>query len=150
KGSVGGWHYCESPLVDGDHVIVTPGGKDATMVALDKKTGETVWKCAIPLELPRAGYSSAVIAEVGGIKQYVQSMDGGLVGVSTDGKALWKYEKFSGNTANIPTPVVLNDEILTVVGYGKGGALLKLKSDGKNVNAEEIYFNPELTNKHGG
>ena len=47
-GSKGGWNYCESPLVDGEHVIVTPGGKEATMVALDKKTGETIWKCADP------------------------------------------------------------------------------------------------------
>jgi outer membrane protein assembly factor BamB len=49
-GRYGGWHYCESPLVDGDKVIVTPGGKDATMVALAKTTGETVWKCAIPTQ----------------------------------------------------------------------------------------------------
>jgi outer membrane protein assembly factor BamB len=149
-GSMGGWHYCESPLVDGDHLIVTPGGKDATMVALDKKTGETVWKCAIPLEHPQAGYSSIVIAEVGGVKQYVQLLDGGVAGVSTDGKPLWKYEKLGPNTANIPTPIVLDDQILAVAGYGKGGALLKLTASGKDVNVEEIYFKRELTNKHGG
>jgi outer membrane protein assembly factor BamB len=149
-GSMGGWHYCESPLVDGDHVIVTPGGKEATMIALDKKTGETVWKCAIPLGSLEAGYSSIVIAEVGGVKQYVQLLNGGVVGVSTDGKPLWKYEKLGPNTANIPTPIVLKDQILSVAGYGKGGALLKLTANGRDVDAEEIYFKHELTNKHGG
>ncbi len=149
-GSYGGWHYCESPLVDGDRVIVTPGGKDATMVALDKKTGETAWKCAIPGKHHEAGYSSAVIATVGGVKQYVQLFNGGLVGVATDGRVLWTYDKLGPNTANIPTPVVLKDEVLAVAGYGKGGALLKLKADGKDVNAEEVYFKRELTNKHGG
>jgi outer membrane protein assembly factor BamB len=149
-GSIGNWHYCESPLVDGDRVIVTPGGKEATMVALDKKTGETSWKCAIALAQARAGYSSAVIAKVGGIKQYVQLLDGGLVGVSTDGKSLWIYEKLGPNTANIPTPIVLNDHVLAVAGYGKGGALLKLAASGKDVKVEEVYFNRELTNKHGG
>ncbi len=150
-GSVGGWHYCESPLVDGDHVIVTPGGKESTMVALDKKSGETVWKCAIPFaETPQAGYSSIVVADVGGIRQYVQLLDSGLVGVSADGKSLWVYEKLGHNTANIPTPIVLKDEILSIAGYGKGGALLKLKADGNDVKAEEVYFNHELTNKHGG
>ena len=149
-GSVGGWHYCESPLVDGDHVIVTPGGKEATMVALDKKTGETIWKCAIPLEQPQAGYSSIVVAEVGGVRQYVQLLDGGLVGVSADGKSLWTYEKLGHNTANIPTPIVLKDEILSIAGYGKGGALLKLTVNGNDVKADEVYFNHELTNKHGG
>ena len=149
-GSMGGWHYCESPLVDGEHVIVTPGGKKATMVALDKKTGETVWECAIPLKITQAGYSSIVIADVGGVKQYVQLLDGGLVGVSTDGKPLWEYEKLAPNTANIPTPIVLNDEIFSAAGYGKGGALLKLTASGNEVDAKEIYFNHELTNKHGG
>ncbi len=150
EGAKGGWDYCESPLVDGDHLIVTPGGKDATMVALDKKTGETIWKCAIPLKSPQAGYSSIVIATVGGVKQYVQLLDGGLAGVSTDGKPLWKYEKLGPNTANIPTPVVLKDQILAVAGYGKGGALLKLTAEEGEVKAKEVYFNRELTNKHGG
>jgi outer membrane protein assembly factor BamB len=150
NGSMGGWDYCESPLVDGDHLIVTPGGKDATMVALDKNTGATIWKCAIPLKSPQAGYSSIVVADVGGVKQYVQLLDGGVAGVSTDGKPLWQYEKLGPNTANIPTPIVLNDRILAVAGYGKGGALLKLTASGKEVKAEEIYFKHELTNKHGG
>ncbi|HVC98589.1 MAG TPA: PQQ-binding-like beta-propeller repeat protein [Pirellulales bacterium] len=149
-GSMGGWHYCESPLVDGDRIIVTPGGKDATMVALDKMTGETVWKCAIALQHAKAGYSSAVVAKVGGVKQYVQLLDGGLVGVSTDGKSLWIYEKLGPNTANIPTPIVLHDHILAVAGYGKGGALLTLAASGNDVKVEEVYFNRELTNKHGG
>jgi outer membrane protein assembly factor BamB len=149
-GSYGGWHYCESPLVDGDRVIVTPGGKDATLVALDKKNGETVWKCPVPTKHLEAGYSSAVIATVGGVKQYVQLFNGGLVGVGTDGRVLWTYEKLGPNTANIPTPVVLKDEVLAVAGYGKGGALLKLKADGKDVRAEEVYFKEALTNKHGG
>jgi len=150
NGSRGGWDYCESPLVDGDRLIVTPGGKAATMVALDKKTGETIWKCAIPVKSPEAGYSSIVIAEVGGIKQYVQLLNGGVVGVSTDGKPLWQYEKLGPNTANIPTPIVLNDRILAVAGYGKGGALLKLTAGGNEVKVKEIYFKHELTNKHGG
>jgi outer membrane protein assembly factor BamB len=131
-------------------VIVTPGGNDATMVALAKTTGETVWRCAIPTKSTVAGYASVVVAEVGGVKQYVQLFDGGVIGVGTDGRFLWKYEKLGQNTANIPTPIVLNDQVLAVAGYGKGGALLKLKTDGKDVTAEEIYFKRELTNKHGG
>jgi outer membrane protein assembly factor BamB len=149
-GSYGSWHYCESPLVDGDRVIITPGGKDATMVALDKKTGETLWKCAIPTKNNQAGYSSVVVADVGGVKHYVQLFNGGVAGVATDGRFLWKYERLGPNTANIPTPVVLKDEVVAVAGYGKGGALLKLAADGKDVTAQEVYFKRELTNKHGG
>lgn len=48
-----GWGYSESPLVDGDRVIVTPGGKGAILVALDRKTGERVWESAAPEKLGR-------------------------------------------------------------------------------------------------
>lgn len=150
EGARGGWDYCESPLVDGDRLLVTPGGKEATMVALNKLTGDTVWKCAIPLKSTTAGYSSIVIANVGGVKQYVQLLDGGVAGVSVDGKPLWKYEKLGPNTANIPTPVVLNDQIFATAGYGKGGALIKLTASGGDVKAEEVYYKNDLKNKHGG
>jgi hypothetical protein len=149
-GEKGGWSYCESPLVDGDRVIVTPGGKTATIVALNKATGETVWTCPIPTKKSEAGYSSVVVAEVGGVRHYVQLFNGGLVGVSTDGKLLWTYEKLGNNTANIPTPIVTGEYVFSSIGYGRGAALLKLKADGRKVSAEEVYFKRELTNKHGG
>jgi outer membrane protein assembly factor BamB len=149
-GKSGGWKYCESPLVDGDKLVVTPGGARATMVALDKKSGETLWKCAIPVKHTEAGYSSVVVADVGGVRQYVQLLNGGVVGVSAGGRFLWKYEKLGPNTANIPTPIVLGDRVFASVGYGKGGALLRLHAQGQGVTAEEVYFNRQLTNKHGG
>jgi outer membrane protein assembly factor BamB len=152
-GSFGGWRYCESPLIDGDRLICTPGGDDATMLALNKLTGEVIWKCALPMKGEhgtQAGYSSVVVAEVGKVKQYVQLINGGVVGVRTDGTFLWKYEKLGPNTANIPTPIVTGDHVFSAVGYGKGAALLKLKADGDKVSAEEVYFKRELTNKHGG
>ena len=149
-GKKGGWNYCESPLVDGDKLIVTPGGKDATVVALNKKTGETIWKCPIPTRRNEAGYSSVVIADVGGIKHYVQLFNGGLVGISTEGKVLWTHEKLGGNTANVPTPIVIGDMIFSSIGYGRGASLMKLKADGQAISAEEVYYKRELTNKHGG
>src|SRR5260370_15380908 len=65
-----GWNYSESPLVDGDKLICTPGGKEAAMIALDKKTGDVIWKCASKIDAG-AGYASIVVAEAGGIRQYV-------------------------------------------------------------------------------
>ena len=149
-GEKGGWSYCESPLVDGVRLIVTPGGKTATVVALNKTTGETVWTCPIPTKKHEAGYSSVVVSEAGGVRQYVQLFNGGLVGVSPDGKLLWTYEKLGNNTANIPTPIVMGDYVFSSIGYGRGAALLKLKADGGQVTAEEVYFKKDLTNKHGG
>src|SRR5438034_1265652 len=70
-GKHGEWAYSESPLIDGDALVCTPGGSEATMVALNKKTGGVIWKCAVP-EGDEAAYASAVLVEVGGIRQYVQ------------------------------------------------------------------------------
>ena len=72
-----GWKFSESPLVDGDRVIVTPGSRSAALVALDKRTGKEVWRSrACPSSAPRAAtapaYSSIVVSNGGGVKQYVQ------------------------------------------------------------------------------
>jgi outer membrane protein assembly factor BamB len=149
-GMKGGWNYCESPLVDGDKLIVTPGGKKSTIVALDKTTGKTIWECPIETRRTEAGYSSVVVAMVGGVKHYVQLFNGGLVGISTDGKVLWTHEKLGDNTANVPTPIIIGDTVFSSIGYGRGASLVQLKADGGAVSAEEIYYKRELTNKHGG
>jgi hypothetical protein len=68
-GSIPNWGYAESPLVDGPWVIATPGGQQATMVAMLKTTGKPVWASGFG---DGAGYSSIVKAEIGRVKQYVQ------------------------------------------------------------------------------
>lgn len=153
-----GWKYSESPLVDGDKVIVTPGAKDAIMVALDKKSGKLIWKCALPdfgnKGKDGAGYSSIVISEACGIRQYVQIIGRGCIGVSAkDGKFLCGYNKVANGVANIPTPVVDGDYVFCSTAYDTGSALLKLVSDGQGgVKAEEVYWLDKDTfqNHHGG
>src|SRR5262249_49943547 len=125
---------------------------NAVMVALDKKSGKVLWKCtARPRTSPTAGYSSPVVAEIGGLRQYVQLVDAGVIGVSAkDGQLLWLYRKLGSNTPNIPTPTALGDYVFCAAGYGKGAALLKLKvTDGK-VSVKEVYYNHRMRNKHGG
>ena len=149
-GKVGGWNYCESPLIDGEKLIIAPGGPDATVVALNKQSGEVIWKTALPGR-DRAEYSSFVITQAAGIKQYVGLLSGGTVGIAADdGRFLWQYERLGRNTANIPTPIVFDDYVFTTAGYGKGGALLKLSASGSTVEAQEVYYNSKLKNKHGG
>jgi outer membrane protein assembly factor BamB len=150
-GKCGGWQFTESPLVDGDKLVSTPGGKEATIVALDKKTGREIWKCAVPVGDTTAGYSSIVIANVAGIRQYVQLIAAGVVGVAADdGKFLWLYDELGNNTANIPTPVILGNDVFCAAGYGKGGALLELTAVKGKASFHKVYYNHELKNKHGG
>lgn len=150
-GMAGGWNYTESPLIDGGVVVCTPGGHSATVVALSKATGKKLWHCAIG---EAAGYSSIVISNACGVKQYVQLLSNGLAGIrSSDGKLLWRYgekDHFKSNTANIPTPIVRGDEVFASAGYGRGAGLVRLSKAGDGIKATEVYFNKELTNKHGG
>lgn len=147
-GRHGAWQFSESPLIDGDRLVCTPGGPKATMVALDKKTGEEIWRCPAG---DVAGYSSIVISNAGGVKQYVQLTAGGTLGVAaSDGKVLWRYDALGNNTANVPTPVVLGEQVFTTAGYGKHGALLTLRAEDEGIAAVKVYDNNRLRNKHGG
>lgn len=152
-----GWGFSESPLVDGDWVLCTPGGSDAMMVALNKRNGETIWTTRVN-DLGEngndgAGYSSIVISEGAGVKQYVQLVGRGVIGVrAADGKLLWNYNQVANGTANIPTPICVNDHVFASTGYGTGACLLKLSRDGDGVRAQEVYFLNAKTfqNHHGG
>jgi outer membrane protein assembly factor BamB len=150
-----GWNYSESPLVDGNKLVCVPGGKDAGVAALNKETGDVLWKCALPKDCG-AGYASIVITNAGGVRQYVTLMGPqlGLVGVNSEnGKFLWHYSKVANGTANIPTPIVHDDQIFASTAYGTGSALLELGSDGNGgVEAKEVYFlkGKQLQNHHGG
>jgi outer membrane protein assembly factor BamB len=154
-----GWGYSESPLVDGQTVLCTPGGSGAMVVKLDKQTGEEIWRAdASELEGDRgkegAGYSSIVVSNGGGVKQYVQLVGRGLIGIrAQDGKILWSYNRIANGTANIPTPIPIGDYVFASTGYGTGACLLKLEGVGEGeVAADEQYFLPEdqVENHHGG
>ncbi len=146
-----GWGYSESVTIDGDKLICTPGGPTNTMVALDKVTGEKRW-AASRAEDRGAGHSSIIIANVGGTRVYVQSTGSGAMGVrANDGKLLWTFD-IDRTTAVIPTPIVRDDLVFFVAGYGRGGALLKqVPGAGGEVKIEVVYpLKTELSNKHGG
>jgi outer membrane protein assembly factor BamB len=151
-----GWGFSESPLVDGDWVLCTPGGPSAMIVALDKLTGREIWRTALPPgeggNKDGAAYSSIVISQACGVKQYVQLVGRGVIGVrAEDGKFLWSYEEIANRTANIPTPLVSGDYVFCSTGYQTGAALLKLVKSGDGVRCEEQYFlgGDKAQNHHG-
>lgn len=143
------WLVSESPLVDGDQVIVTPGGRNAGMVALDKMSGETVWVAAELSDRP--GYASPVVADVDGVRTVMTLTDEAGVGVRrSDGFLMWRYERVANSTANIATPVFHDNKVFYTSAYGKGGALLGLSVEDGVVRTEELYFTRDLQNHHGG
>jgi outer membrane protein assembly factor BamB len=138
------------PLVDGDTLVCTPGGTDATLLALNKKTGEVIWKSVLP-EQDAAAFASCVVVEFGGAKQYVQLLEKGLVGVDAKtGKVLWRYAKpISRYGANIPTPLAA-DGYIYVASAGTGGGLVKLVGNDGKISAQEVYFESKLPTAIGG
>ena len=143
------WLISESPLVDGGHLIVTPGGRNAGMVALDKMSGRTVW---VSTELSdQAGYASPVVADVDGVRTVMTLTSQAGVGVrASDGHLMWRYRRVANGTANITTPVFHDNKVFYTSAYGRGGALLALSAEDGEVRADEVYFTRNLQNHHGG
>jgi len=143
------WLLSESPLVDGNLVIVSPGGRGAGIVALDKMSGKTVWTSK---ELSDgAGYSSPIIADVGGVRTIMNFTADAGVGVrASDGKLMWRNTQPANGTANIATPVYSDGKVFYTSSYGTGASLLGLKAAGNEVRAQEIYFTRDMKNHHGG
>jgi outer membrane protein assembly factor BamB len=151
------WKYSESVLVDGGQVVATPGARAAALVALDKRTGEEKWRAAVPAAgddgLDGAGYSSIVVSEACGVRQYVQLAGPGLLGIeAATGRYLWGYSRVANKVANIATPIVHESFVFASTGYGTGSALLELTCQEGGVDAKEVYFlEPDtMQNHHGG
>ena len=153
------WGFSESPLVDGDRLICTPGNNESVLACLDKRTGDVIWKTQVqPGQLSGnghdgAGYSSIVIGNAGGVKQYITLLGKGVIGVeASSGKPLWFYGNVANGTASIPTPIVAGDYVFCSSGYGAGSALIKLNKGRGGFDVQEVYFleGDKLQNHHGG
>ena len=149
-----GWGYCESPLVDGDKLICTPGRSNSAVIALDKKTGEPVWRAEVS-STQGAAYSSAVVVEVGGVRQYVQSLSSGLVGIAADGgsRPLWEFNSLSNRVANVMTPLVRGNQVFCSAPYNRGSVLLQLTANDAGRVQHEVLktlSGDQMQNYHGG
>jgi outer membrane protein assembly factor BamB len=149
-GQPGTWAYAESPLIDGETLVVTPGGKEATLVALNKWTGAVIWKSAVPGG-DVAAYASAIVTEAAGRKQYVQFLTNGIVGVDAKtGQFLWRYDQTSKGPANIASPVAHDNYVYSTNARRFGAALVQLHASKDGVSAEHVYLERDLPNTLGG
>ena len=136
------WGISESPLVLGNKVLVNAGGRDASIVALNKADGSVIWKS----QSDEPGYSSAIPVQINGVTQVVFFTARRAVGLdSKDGRLLWDYEKPANNVANAATPIARANRIFISSDYGTGGGVVEIKPDNK---AHEIYFTKDMKNHH--
>ena len=156
KGRNTTWALSESVLVDGNNLICCPGGPEAAVVALDKKTGKTVWVCKERIEEPddkpdKPGYASPIVFDCNGLRQIVAFMSHAAIGVNAKtGEMLWRFKHTTSYDANIPTPVYSDGCVFINSGYGSGGELLKLKVEGDKCSVEKVWGTKALDNHHGG
>lgn len=144
-GSTPYWGYSESPLIVGDRIILNAGGSRASIVALNKLDGATIWQS----QSDEAGYSSPMLLRTGSLQQAVFFTGRRALAVDPrDGRLLWSYSRASNNTANIATPVVRGNRVFFSSDYGTGAALLDVKAAGNLASAQEIYFTREMRNHH--
>jgi outer membrane protein assembly factor BamB len=142
------WGYSESPLADGEQVVVTPGGPKGALAALGKKTGELIWQSKEFTD--PAHYSSIVPTDIDGARQFIQLTAANVAGISAkDGRLLWKAPR-RGDVAVVPTPLVAGHEIYVTSGYGAGCNLFKVTEAGGRFSAEQVYANHVMVNHHGG
>jgi outer membrane protein assembly factor BamB len=147
-GRAGGWGYSESPLIDGDKLICSPGGPQGTLLALNKETGAVIWRTKDFTD--SAEYSSPIVTEIAGERQYIQLTGNSVAGVAAgDGRVLWRASR-RGSTAVIPTPIFHDNHVYVTSGYGIGCNLFKITKAGSDFKAEEVYANKVMVNHHGG
>ncbi len=123
------WYASQNPLIDGDKVILAPGG-DVLMMAVDLATGEPVWEASDDI-VGGITYTSIIPMTIDGVYQYVYEADTGVIGVKADtGEVLWTYPDWKIKIANAASPVYVGDgKIFCTGGYGAGSALLEVKKD---------------------
>lgn len=141
------WGITENLLIDEEKLFVTPGGTEANIIALNKDTGELIWKSKAKGE--QSAYCSPIIIELEDKKIFVTQTANSIVGLDpTTGKLLWSIDQPNRWSVHANTPLYHDGQIYCVSGYGKGGVMLKLSEDGNSVT--ELWRNESLDDKMGG
>ncbi len=142
------WGLSESVLIDGDKVIAMPGGKEIGLVALNKKTGETIWTCRGADAAP--GYASPIVVDYKGLRQIVTFMASSLVGVNAEnGRLLWKVRFPAKFDENIVIPL-FHDGCIFATSRTSGSRLYRLKVDGGKCSVEEVWREGSFEIHHEG
>ena len=125
NASVPSWGMSGAPLVDGDRLICLVGGEpDAKVMALDKRTGEEIWRALSSDSEP--GYNQPIIIEAGGARQLIIFHPDGFSSLDpATGKVYWEIEHRVQMGMSLPTPVQSGRYLFFTSQYG-GARMLRL------------------------
>ena len=141
------WGLSESILIDGSNLIGTPGGPNASVVALNKKTGETIWTSKGTSS--RSGYCSPIAVDHGGRRLILTVLFDAIVGLDAKtGATLWRRAYKNQYSVHANTPIYRDGIVYVTSGYRLGGVALKLSADGSGIT--ELWTDKKLPVHHGG
>ncbi len=141
------WGVNETPVINGDIIYLTPGGKQNNIIALNRHTGNLIWTSKAKGEL--SAYCTPLLIEHNGRKILVTHTASHLIGLDAGtGILLWSHEHPNKYSVHANTPVYYNSSIFYFSGYGKGGGMLKLSEDASTVS--QTWFNQKLDSRMGG
>ncbi len=141
------WGMNETPVVDGDVIYATPGGKLNNLVALNRHTGNLIWSSKGNGEL--SAYCTPLLIEHNGRKILVTHTASSVIGLDAKtGNKLWSQKQTNDTNVHANTPVYYKGAIFYFSGYGQGGGLLKLSQDGSSLT--QTWFNKKLDSRMGG
>jgi len=147
QGSNIRWGVNESPLIVGEKVIITPGGKTNNVIALNKNTGDMIWSCAGEGDIP--AYCSPLFVSDQQVPQIVTITEKHILGIEAEtGKKLWSFAYSNMRNIHPNTPFYSDNMLLCVFGYGKGSVMLRFTDGGRKV--EQVWENKEFDSKTGG
>jgi outer membrane protein assembly factor BamB len=147
-GARPGWEYSESPLLDGDRLVCTPGGARGAVVALNKRDGQVLWQSAQFTD--PAHHTSLVAADLDGVRQYIQLTAESVAGVDArSGALLWRADRH-GDTAVVPTPIYADHHVYVTSGYGAGCHLFEIRRTPTGFTVRQVYAKAQISNHHGG
>ncbi len=128
------WGYAMSALIDGDRLIIVPGGENACVAALDRMTGEVIWTGG-GSDIP--GYATPVKATIEGTSQYVVFTGKSVIGVDVeDGSLLWRVPWETNYDVNAATPIVSGDHVFITSNYKRGCAVITVGENGADITWE--------------
>ena len=143
----GVWGLAENVIVDGNKVLCMPGGPKGRVVALDKRTGKTLW--ANTEIQDTAAYCSPLIVTYKGVRQLITMTQKSVAGVEVEtGRLVWQAPFVPKSPQNALTPVFHDGQVFVACGHWSGGTVLKIDPEAKT--ASPIWFRKELDNCHGG
>lgn len=141
------WGLTENLLIEGDVLFCIPGGTSTNILAMDRFTGELIWKSSGNGEI--SAYNSPMMINLEKRKLLVAMTQNSILGMdASNGEVLWTFEHTNKWSVHPNTPLYHEGSIYCVSGYGKGGVKLKLLEDGSRV--EKAWDNSDLDNQMGG